>query len=166
MFFRGAWIGVMVLCAVTSIAIICGLWNKLQTSPTITGLDPDFHKSVIDFPTISICPVIAFDESSVNETAQEFGGTLRFQDFLKDLPSLSFESFSNSYEAFDVETVNFDENLRELAFKVAVKCNDVFKVCKYRNQEVNCCKVFRPFYTEHGFCYAFNGKYISSARRE
>lgn len=147
-------------------AIICALWHKLQTNPTITGLDPDFRKSVLEFPTVAICPLQPFDEQSVNATAQEAGGNINFQNFLKDLPSISFDSFSESYQSFDAETVNFDENLRELVFKVTVKCNNIFKSCKYRGEEVSCCKVFKPFYTEHGFCYAFNGKYISSAGKE
>ena len=132
----------------------------------MTGLDPDFHKKDVDFPTIVVCPLEPFEEKSVNVTVTAAGGDFNFQQFLKDLPSLSYEHFPTSYDSFDSENVIFEENMRELAFEVGIKCGSVFNSCKYRGKEVSCCKVFKPFYTEHGFCYAFNGKYISSAKKE
>lgn len=41
-------------------------------------------------------------------------------------------------------------------------CNDTFDTCKYRDEEIKCCEHFYPIYSEHGFCYAFNPRYIDA----
>lgn len=51
-------------------------------------------------------------------------------------------------------------------FQIAVFCNESLDVCKYRDEEIKCCEVFQPVYSEHGFCYGFNARYIDTANSE
>lgn len=63
-------------------------------------------------------------------------------------------------------TFKSDENLRRLIFLVAMKCKTLFdedgdeKLCKYRGMRIKCCDVFKPLFSDHGFCFSFNPRYI------
>lgn len=52
---RFMWFVCVVVAAITLICIILSVWAKFQTSPTITGLDTDFHEIKTTFPSITIC---------------------------------------------------------------------------------------------------------------
>lgn len=55
--------------AVAAFIIIANLWEKFQTNPTITGLDTDFHNQQVIFPTINVCPLMAYDENRTRTLA-------------------------------------------------------------------------------------------------
>ena len=96
-----------------------------------------------------------------------------FEPTLAYLPSLSYETMKDAYiESLNVtrdprllKSIN-KKTLRSLAFQVNVFCNDTFEHCKYRDEEIKCCDHFLPVYSEHGFCYAFNPRYIDSDNSE
>lgn len=50
--------------------------------------------------------------------------------------------------------------------QVSVFCNETFDVCKYRDEEIRCCDHFYPVYSEHGFCFAFNPRFIDETNTE
>ena len=57
-------------------------------------------------------------------------------------------------------------NLRHLAYKVGIKCEDLLEICKYKDEEISCCDYFNPIYSEHGFCYSFNARYYGTPEEE
>lgn len=58
------------------------------------------------------------------------------------------------------------QSLRELVFKVHVNCEDIFESCSFKNEKEKCCSIFKPIYTEQGFCYAFNSRYYGTGFSE
>lgn len=64
------------------------------------------------------------------------------------------------------QDVTIGSSLRHLAFKVAMKYSDLFYSCRFLGEDSSCCETFLPLYTEQGFCYAFNPRYIGSEADE
>lgn len=87
-----------------------------------------------------------------------------------------FQSNQNSFFLFNYSEavlnmsngadIKAKQNLRQLAFKVAKKCEDLLEYCEYKKDPVTCCDFFKPIYSEQGFCYTFNAKYIGEDDKE
>lgn len=136
-------------------------------------MDTDFHNQQVLFPTVTICPLSPFNPELVNETATTaLASDDNFDEFipvLKSLPKLSYESFGGTYEAVlnmsnELDLSQF--NLRQLAFKVSVKCEELLEICKYKDEEISCCDYFSPIYSEHGMCFSFNTRYYGTPQEE
>lgn len=154
--------------------------EKLNNTKTLrpTGLDTDFHNQQVLFPTVTICPLNAYNSEAVNETAatsvlddikSESDSFEEFIPVLKSLPRMSYDTFGLLQEAVLNMSDELDikkYNLRQLAFKVAIKCEDLLEICKYKDEEISCCDYFYPLYSEHGFCYSFNTRYYGTPDEE
>lgn len=140
----------------------------------VLGLDTDFHNQQVLFPTVAVCPNNPYDSELVNETAYRILGGYddnyeEFVPILKALPKLSYETLASTYAAVLNMSAGKEikSNLRELAFKVGIKCEDLFfDGCRYRDEKIKCCQLFLPIYTEHGLCYAFNARYYGTPDEE
>lgn len=139
------------------------------------GLDTDYHNHQLEFPTVSICPLDPFDGEKVNETAYRTLAVYEdnygeYVPLLEMLPRLSYDTVDIAYEVINSTKAAFDNepktSLRKLAFKVAMKCEDLFHSCLYRGEEISCCDYFSPIYSERGFCYSFNARFISADEEE
>lgn len=139
------------------------------------GLDTDFHNQELEFPTVTICPLEPFDAEKLNETA--YRNLADYEDnyeeyvpLLEMLPKLSYENFDTMYATILNTTAKLENaektTLRVLAFKVAMKCEDLFYACQYRGEDISCCEYFTPLYSERGFCFAFNARYIGTVDDE
>jgi len=139
-----------------------------------TGLDTDFHNQQVLFPTVTVCSLVAHNPVAVNQASRTFvaGNDDNFDEYisvLKTLPELTYPTLSNTYEAIlnmSDESNAKTRDLRELAFKVAIKCDELFSLCKYKDEEISCCDSFLPLYTENGFCYSFNARYFGTPATE
>jgi acid-sensing ion channel, other len=127
------------------------------------------------FPTVTICPLSPSDPEKVNSTATNVEGASEenfeaLLPLLKSLPELSYFTFSQTQEALANMTeakLDFSKyNIRELAFELGVKCEDLLEICKYKDEEISCCEYFSPIYSEHGFCYSFNPRYLGKPQDE
>ncbi|XP_058448045.1 sodium channel protein Nach-like [Malaya genurostris] len=155
--------------AVAAIVIIFSLWEKFQTNPTITGLDTDFHNQEVVFPTVMICPMEPYDEKNVQELAyitlaNYESGSEQFEPFLKILTQLSYPTMNDAVELSENVSSSpalANRDLRKLAFKAAVLCNATIEHCQYKDEPIACCIYFKPVYSEYGFCYSFNSRFIS-----
>lgn len=88
---------------------------------------------------------------------------------LMALPRLSYDTFGSMQEAILNMSDGLDvskHNLRQLAFKVAIKCEELLEICKYKDDEISCCDYFYPLYSEHGLCYSFNTRYYGTPEEE
>uniref|UniRef100_A0A182N1I6 Uncharacterized protein n=1 Tax=Anopheles dirus TaxID=7168 RepID=A0A182N1I6_9DIPT len=169
-FERFMWFCFVAFGFIAAVVIIFSLWEKFQTNPTITGLDTDFHNQQVIFPTVLVCPTAPYDEDAVRREAFQTlagyeQGSEAYEPFLRLLTQLSYENvreaaamLSDMPSTVTLQTVN----LREMAFRVAVRCNDTFATCRYKDEDIDCCEIFKPLYTEHGFCYAFNARYTNN----
>lgn len=135
------------------------------------GLDTDFHNQEMEFPTVTVCPLDPFDEDKVNETAYRKMADYddNYLDYVPILEILSRLSYDNMEMAYQ-EVSNLKEKLanekkttlRQLVFDVAMPCENLFYDCKFRGESISCCDFFKPVYTERGFCFGFNTRYIGT----
>lgn len=124
---------------------------------------------------MAVCPNKPYDAEIVNETAFRnlAGYDENYEQYvpvLKALPRLSYETLGLMYEAITNMSDEVDlknKNLRHLAFKVGIKCENLFySACRYRDEVINCCEYFLPIFTEHGLCFAFNARYYGTPEEE
>lgn len=164
---------VNLILVVTKHWIIAFTSEKFQKNPTITGLDTNFQITKLVFPTVLVCPEDPFDEGSVVEVAfNRLSGenseiSSDFEDLLQGLTTLSLTNLQDFQErtrniTSTRESAIDKEKLRDLMFLVGIKCEQVFNSCKFKDDELECCDHFAPIYTERGFCYGFNLKYVYS----
>ncbi|TDG40555.1 hypothetical protein AWZ03_013028 [Drosophila navojoa] len=160
--------------AVTALVIIMSLWEKFQTNPTITGLDTDFHNQNVVFPTTVVCPEMAFDHAKAYEEVYKSLANYdadkahQITPFLDQLTSLNFDNIGEAEklaEGIPPEQLA-EHTLREWAFRAQIPCESTLISCKYRDEDIVCCDHFHPIYTEHGFCYAFNSRFMSTATED
>lgn len=156
---------------ISALVIIASLWEKFQINPTITGLDTNFQTTTLVFPTVLICPTETFDDQQVVELASNLfkgheadGAGEYYEDILRDLMGLSMDNVEQFYNTVKNLTTTplEDRNLRDLMVMLRVKCQDVFQFCNFKEEDLNCCDNFQPMWTEMGFCYGLNTKYVYS----
>lgn len=142
-------------------------WQKFQKNPTFTSLTLNKEEMKIVYPTVSVCAIQAYDlqkvENLVKISKIALNETAEVAEFLKEIPKFSFgkhglKSLVLSDKALDdVDYLN-NNDVRTLAFQLALSCNKILSACHFKNQSIDCCKVFKPIYSEHGICYSFNSK--------
>ncbi len=89
--------------------------------------------------------------------------------FLKSLPALSYDTLGTINDTLHNVSQKEElrsKNLRQLAFQNGIKCDELFEICKYKDEEITCCEYFMPLYSEHGLCYSFNSRYYSTPDNE
>lgn len=125
------------------------------------------HYEII-YPTISVCPAKSFDGTVVKDVAAQLttSDNYEFESVLKAIPGLSYSSIKTLNISYDVSKLLEKQDLRELAFKLKIPCESIFKTCYFKTKEINCCENFYPVYSEVGLCYAFNAKYYGTPRNE
>jgi acid-sensing ion channel, other len=133
----------------------------------------------LEFPTVTVCPVNPSDEEKINETAYRTIASYdpsyyEFIPLLRILPNLTYDNIDIAYKLYK-EALKIDSNveksfqkstLREMVFKLAMKCEDLFSICTYRGESVPCCDFFEQLYSERGFCFSFNPRYIGVSDEE
>lgn len=118
----------------------------------------------------------SYNAGLLNETAlqeEENQNGEAFEQFipvLQSLPKLTYDTFGKAYEAVlnmsSGLNAKKDENLRQLAFKYGIACEELLELCKYKDEDISCCDYFFPLYTEQGFCYSFNSPHFGSPEEE
>ena len=69
----------------------------------------------------------------------------------------SVESFRHEITTTSDNRVNFD--LKQVAFELMNRCEEIFDSCEFKSYEIDCCSHFFPVFTETGFCYTFNSRH-------
>jgi len=79
--------------------------------------------------------------------------------FLKALTNLSWTSLGDIAPFADDPKVPH-KDLRTIALSVINRCH-VLTDCDWKGEEFpgGCCPLFRPVFTENGFCYTFNSRF-------
>lgn len=151
-------------------------WKKFQTNPTFTSLMLSHEGMKIIYPSVSVCPNFAVDPRKVAELVGKFGDISNqtkqeLEEFLSAIPNFSYGSDGLKSFVFsdvvrrDVHRLALADP-RALAFQLASSCYDVLRSCKFSNKEFDCCDVFLPIYSEHGFCYSFNSRVYGTSHDE
>ncbi|XP_034244838.1 sodium channel protein Nach-like [Thrips palmi] len=147
-----------------ALVIIDSLWDKFQTSPTITGLDSDYHNWDVPFPALTMCQKDPANESLIAEYVNQKWPDAEddkkeyYSQFLAALANVSYEGLP-SLLPFVQDAELPQTGLREMAFAVFSQCH-VFTQCAYKqsleDDAKDCCSFLHPIFTENGFCYSFN----------
>lgn len=150
-------------------------WQKFQNNPTFTSLVLNQDEMRITYPSISVCPVSAANDIKVFELIKKSGitenETQEIAELLKAIPNFSYgpkglkSVVLSDLAANAIERLSIND-LRSLAFHLALSCDKVFASCQFKNKSLNCCEEFKPVYSEHGFCYSFNSRYYGTSRDE
>ncbi|XP_056643889.1 sodium channel protein Nach-like [Diorhabda sublineata] len=157
---RFMWVIWITAGLVTTIIIIVNLWEKFQTNPTITGLDTDFHNWDVAFPAITICQNNPANDERINDIININQNSSDQKDFYTKLAKLSLYNWKYFTELYPTQNfVDNDTNMRQLAYNISNKCEDIFDTCHWKSTTYNCCDIFYPVFTENGFCYTFNSKH-------
>jgi len=122
---------------------------------------PVFKVLIINIDNITYHFVYRFNPISNYDEAQ----AQMYTPFLRLLTSLNFDSIRDAKVLAQPIPQNLldAKTIREWAFEGHISCESTFVSCKYRDEEIPCCDHFEPIYTEHGFCYAFNSRFKSTA---
>uniref|UniRef100_A0A2S2QQS6 Sodium channel protein Nach n=1 Tax=Sipha flava TaxID=143950 RepID=A0A2S2QQS6_9HEMI len=164
---RFMWFSFLSVGIVITSIIIISLWEKFQTSPTITGLDTDFHNWDVQFPAITICPL----QSTSDEKVWEYVSSVydvantdneRVEIFYKYINAIASFSYSNIEQIKTFSDYDWlpKDNFKDLAYKVVYHCEDLMFDCTFKGEPYNCCSGFEPIFTEYGFCYSFNSRHV------
>lgn len=93
----------------------------------------------------------------------------RVEQLLRTLAMLTFGRFGQladtTLSATEQRTY-LKKPLRAYAFATSLECAQLFDLCRYKDEDVPCCELFHPVYTEHGFCYSFNGRFTDTPTTE
>jgi Amiloride-sensitive sodium channel len=120
---------------------------------------------------VVVCPTEPYDEEQVKKVAEELHETEseKFIPFLQALTRLSYENLGDAHTAslnVSDEKALDTMDLRKLMFSTSINCNETFAWCKFKSEEVDCCKYFFPVYNEHGYCFGFNSRYTYAEKTE
>lgn len=150
-------------------------WQKFQTNPTFTSLILNDDETKMVYPSVSVCSHSSEDINKISALIKQSGinktETQEITELLKAIPNFSYGNRGlKSVVLSDSASAAIDKlsvrDLRRLAFKLALSCEDVFSSCRFKNKSMNCCEEFRPIYSERGFCYSFNSKYFGTLSDE
>lgn len=71
---------------------------------------------------------------------------------------MKISTISKFVQTYGAEQPIALDNIKELAYSLMERCEDVFTRCSWKSHDYNCCDGFFPVFTEIGFCYAFNSR--------
>jgi acid-sensing ion channel, other len=137
---------------------------------------------VLEFPTVTVCPIDPTDEDKINETAIDFFGMdannnydyVELFPFFRIFAGLSYDNLGDA-DSIYTEALKIDSHIdkkfqkvtfREMAFNLALGCDSFLSQCTYRGVPIQCCENFENLYSEHGFCFSFNPRYIGLPDKE
>ncbi|XP_065082360.1 sodium channel protein Nach-like [Ochlerotatus camptorhynchus] len=159
---------------VTTLVIIFNLWQRFLTNPTITGPDTGLRQNWTIFPTVAMCPMDPLDRGNAQRWLQSIEPAENFTEmepFLRLMAKISYAQFDAIVSAMKEDVPQtwsrmvVGKSFRDFVFQVAVGCDDLLAGCWFRGEPLECCSQFLPVFSEHGFCYAFNSKFIDAPER-
>lgn len=90
-------------------------------------------------------------------------------EFLQNLAGLSYASAGKLLSSYLAAKSEYDFSkldVRKTIFQLTLSCNATLSECRYKDEEIDCCEHFYPVFTEHGYCFIFNGRYNDTWNKE
>ncbi|XP_016952170.1 pickpocket protein 19 isoform X2 [Drosophila biarmipes] len=179
-FERFIWLLILIATSIGAILVYVDLNElyqsvRIQTTIKNTML-PIFR---IPFPSIGLCPRNRLNWKLLENGAAEHFLGANVSAVKKDLfikfftaagdPHLSRMNemsrfFMNETLASNLHMLD-SLNLRDVYKYIQFKCQDLFKMCRWRGNPVNCCDVFEDQFTESGLCFVFNTEISPRSRK-
>ncbi|XP_017083076.1 pickpocket protein 19 isoform X2 [Drosophila eugracilis] len=179
-FERLIWLLIMVITSIGAIVVYVDLNDLYQTVRIQTTIKNTMHPIFrVPFPSIGLCPrnrlnwrllengaVEHFLGANVSASQREL--FIKFFTAAGD-PHLARMNEMSSF--FSNQTLTSDLhmldhlNLRDVYKYIQFTCQDLFHICRWRSNPVNCCDILEYQFTESGLCFVFNAE-ISAASRK
>ncbi|KAF5271318.1 hypothetical protein FQA39_LY08116 [Lamprigera yunnana] len=141
------------ITAVSSAAFFINrIYAKYDLTPIIITLNPrPTFINQLPFPAITIC---SMNQAKKNEAQSILESGTELEKMLLDDYCSSNTSFSNLSLIND--EVSKWENVQKFILRVNPSCQEVFKVCMWRQQEMPCEELVNSALTDDGLCCTFN----------
>ncbi|EDV53208.2 pickpocket protein 19 isoform X1 [Drosophila erecta] len=178
--FRLIWLLILVATSIGAIVVYVDLnelYQRVRIQTTIRNtMLPIFR---IPFPSIGFCPRNRLNWMVLeNEAVHHFLGAnasaaqkhlfIEFFTAAGDPHLARLNDMSNFFEnkTLSDELHMLDHlDLREVYKFIQFKCQDLFHICHWRGNPVNCCELIEYQFTESGLCFVFNTE-ISPVSRQ
>ncbi|KAF5299963.1 hypothetical protein FQA39_LY11336 [Lamprigera yunnana] len=125
------------------IDIIIDNYNK----SVIISLEPrPLSARDVPFPTVTICNLNRANRKTVDVLVND-----------SPLNNLFLNKLCNKHVDEEYSPVNFSkEQFVKFTLEVSPNCQEMIKICLWRNSEINCSTIFSPVITDIGACCVFN----------
>ncbi|XP_026738603.1 sodium channel protein Nach-like [Trichoplusia ni] len=160
----------MLMLLLSSIMLVIFTVNRYLSNPTyIVHMEKLIRTR--SFPSVVLCPEIAFLESKMDEFLSElkYPTGMNASDFRDILPQLAaFYAPDMLYELDDLMRLEElliynDINVEQAGLRLTSTCEETIIRCRFGRKFLNCSEIFTMEMTGAGFCCVFNGR---SLRRE
>ncbi|XP_058807530.1 sodium channel protein Nach-like [Phymastichus coffea] len=146
---RVMWFLIFIASAIAAVATIVIIWQKFQTSPTLTYLNIERENVSVDFPNVYLC----FDKNHLDFSKSQLRATqITGIELLYERSEL-FQLMSNE----DLDGLSFSQIL----YESTPECQDLLFNCEFRKQSYDCETLFpRKIATADGICCEFKSRRI------
>ncbi|KAK5646216.1 hypothetical protein RI129_004680 [Pyrocoelia pectoralis] len=146
------WLIAFFLAVCCSVYFISQIYSKYNLNPVIVSLNPKPTQiGTLPFPAITICSMNQAKRGEAELIIE--AGTEVEKMLLDDYCNLN-NSFSNLSTSSDEATKW--ENVQKFILRVNPSCQDILKVCMWKQEELPCLELFNSALTDDGLCCTFN----------
>ncbi|KAG5878520.1 hypothetical protein JTB14_018903 [Gonioctena quinquepunctata] len=162
--FKNIWIFWTICCTLSWIAtglLIHSSWKDFQNNAISFVVETSYLDWNTNFPSVVVCETDN-QENIARVTDKTFGDPhdYNLDEMVKELVYYKGLSFY-TLQICGPDVLNRTDNcfLRNVSYfpdEVKSSCEDIFQICKWHEQEFDCCEYFRRIDTELGKCYGIN----------
>lgn len=147
------WTISFIVALISASYFIFNIYDKYNNSPVIISYNPAAVSLItIPFPAITIC---SLNQATKKEALHILNtGTETEKRILNDYCS-SNNTFSNNSQEDDAIATNW-KYMKNFITKLNLPCDEIIKVCRWKQQSFNCSLLFKTIFTDDGMCCAFN----------
>ncbi|XP_037044653.1 sodium channel protein Nach-like [Bradysia coprophila] len=163
------WASAVIVGAVFAIVLMGLVWNRFQTTPTITTVETNNYPIWnLPFPAVTICninkvyaPAAQNITDKLIEKGLEKEGVLEFLENLAKLitPEYIDALYLKTYQILEEMGYTTDK----LMFELMQPCNLMIKSCAWLGKIIPCDTIFRVAKSSEGFCCSFNYKALKDS---
>ncbi|XP_039296686.1 sodium channel protein Nach isoform X2 [Nilaparvata lugens] len=143
-----------------SALLIQSSWDNFQNNAISFVVETTYLDIDTSFPSISICEEDTQMIRVYDFAVKMFGvdHDCNLDEVIKEIAYFRGTSYYMKEFCFSGDIDCPKENYSSIANRVRSKCNDIFQLCKWRDEEFNCCEYFMAINTEYGVCYTLSPK--------
>ncbi|XP_031343039.1 pickpocket protein 28-like [Photinus pyralis] len=146
------WFSAFLFAIFCSVYFISQIYSKYNLNPVIVSLNPKpTPVGALPFPAITIC---SMNQAKKAEAEQIMEAGSEVEKMLLDDYCNSNNSFSNISTTSDEATKW--ENVQKFILRVNPSCQEILKVCTWKQEEMSCLDLFNSALTDDGLCCTFN----------
>ncbi|GAB0097885.1 sodium channel protein Nach [Sergentomyia squamirostris] len=165
---RLVWMTACVSGAIFAIAMMSLVWDRFQTTPTVTTIETTSHPVWdVPFPSVTLCNINkVYRPNTLNITRILLENGIEIdtvQEFLENLSNLiSPENVDSIYIKTYTILEKFGYNTEKLMMELVQPCENMLKLCFWLGNEVPCHGIFKLSKSSEGLCCSFNYRALKS----